>query len=134
MKKSKVMVDTSAYSAFLRGNEEIKQAIMEAEEIFLNPVVLGELYAGFVMGEREKKNRDILKDFLSSPRVQVVALDEETAERYAAIVVYLQAQGTPIPTNNLRIAATAMQYGLKLLTTDTHYQKVPQIIVECCDL
>jgi predicted nucleic acid-binding protein len=107
---------------------------MEAEEIFLNPVVLGELYAGFVMGEREKKNRDILKDFLSSPRVQVVALDEETAERYAAIVVYLQAQGTPIPTNNLRIAATAMQYGLKLLTTDTHYQKVPQIIVECCDL
>lgn len=134
MEKSKVMVDTSAYSAFLRGNEEIKQAIMEAEEIFLNPVVLGELYAGFGMGENEKKNRDILKDFLSSPRVQVVALDEETAERYAAIVGYLQAQETPIPTNDLWIAATAMRYGLKLLTTDTHYQKVPQIIVECCDL
>ncbi len=134
MEKSKVMVDTSAYSAFLRGNEEIKQAIMEAEEIFLNPVVLGELYAAFGMGGKEKKNRNILKDFLSSPRVQVVVLDEETAERYAAIVVYLQAQGTPIPTNNLWIAATAMQYGLKLLTTDTHYQKVPQIIVAYCDL
>jgi len=134
MEKSKVMVDTSAYSAFLRGNEEIKQAIMEAEEIFLNPIVLGELYAGFAMGRKEKKNRDILKDFLSSPRVQVVVLDEETAERYAAIVVYLQAQGTRIPSNDLWIAATAMQYGLKLLTTDTHYQKVPQIIVVCCDL
>jgi predicted nucleic acid-binding protein len=134
MEKSKVMVDTSAYSAFLWGNEEIKQAIMEAEEIFLNPVVLGELYAGFAVGRKEKKNRDILKEFLSSPRVQVAVLDEETAERYAAIVAYLQAQGTPIPTNDLWIAATAMQYGLKLLTTDTHYQKVPQIIVECCDL
>jgi tRNA(fMet)-specific endonuclease VapC len=134
MEKSKVMVDTSAYSAFLRGNGEIKQAIMEAEEIFLNPIVLGELYAGFAMGGKEKKNRDILKDFLSSPRVQVVVLDAETAERYAAIVAYLQAQGTPIPTNDLWIAATAMQYGLKLLTTDTHYQKVPQIIVACCEL
>ena len=134
MEKNKVMVDTSAYSAFLRGNGEIKQAIMEADEIFLNPVVLGELYAGFVMGGKEKRNRDILRDFLSSPRVQVVALDEETAERYAAIVAYLQSQGTPIPTNDLWIAATAMQYGLKLLTTDTHYRRVPQIIIACCGL
>ena len=50
------MVRKSVYSAFLRGNEEIKQAIMEAEEIFLNPVVLGELYAGLVMGGKEKRN------------------------------------------------------------------------------
>ena len=61
-----------------------------------------------------------------------MVLDEETAERYAVIAAYLQSQGTPIPTNDLWIAATAMQYGLKLLTTDTHYQRVPQIIVGCC--
>ncbi len=132
MEKVKVMLDTSAYSAFLRGNEEAVQTLREADEICLNPVVLGELYAGFAKGGREKKNRDILGEFLASPRVQVAAIDGETAERYAAIITYLWQKGTPLPTNDLWIAATAMQYGLKLITTDTHYRNVPQIIVECC--
>ncbi|HAS52603.1 MAG: twitching motility protein PilT [Nitrospirae bacterium GWC2_57_13] len=132
MEKIRVMLDTSAYSAYLRGSEEVKQAIREADEIYLNPVVLGELYAGFAHGSREKKNRERLRDFLSSPRVQVAVIDEESAERYTAIIAYLWSKGTPIPTNDLWIAATAMQYGLKLITTDSHYRNVPQIIVECC--
>jgi predicted nucleic acid-binding protein len=132
MEKVKMMLDTPAYSAFLRGNEEVAQALREADEIFVNPVMLGELYAGFSKGGREKKNREILGEFLSSPRVQVAAIDEETAERYAAILAYLWRQGAPLPTNDLWIAATAMQYGLKLITTDAHYRNVPQIIIECC--
>lgn len=132
MEKNKIMLDTSAYSAYLRGNEDVKRAIQEADEIYLNPVVLGELYAGFVHGGREKKNREILKEFFASPRVKVTVIDEETSERYAAIIAYLWVKGAPIPTNDLWIAATAMQYGLKLVTTDGHYRQVPQIIVECC--
>jgi predicted nucleic acid-binding protein len=128
------MLDTSAYSAFLRGNEDVKRVIREADEICLNPVVLGELSAGFAHGAKEKKNRDILREFLASPRVQVVVIDEETAERYAAIITYLWAKGTPLPTNDLWIAATAMQYGLKLITTDGHYRLIPHIIVECCSV
>ena len=134
MEKIKVMLDTSAYSAFLRGNEEVKQALQAAEEIYLNPVVLGELYAGFAQGSREKKNRDILGEFLASPRVQIAVIDEETSERYAAILAYLWSKGKPIPTNDLWIASTAMQHGLKLITTDGHYRDVPQIIVECCSV
>jgi predicted nucleic acid-binding protein len=132
MEKIKIMLDTSAYSAYLKGNTEVRQALREADEIYLNPVVLGELYAGFARGGREKKNRDIVREFLSSPRVQVAVIDEETADRYAAIITYLWAKGTPIPTSDLWIAATAMQYGLKLVTTDNHFRNVPQIIVECC--
>jgi predicted nucleic acid-binding protein len=126
------MLDTSAYSAYLRGNAEAKQALREADEIYLNPVVLGELYAGFTRGNREKRNRDIVREFLGSPRVRVAVIDEETAERYSAILTYLWSKGTPLPTNDLWIAATAMQYGLKLITTDSHFRNVPQIIVECC--
>lgn len=128
------MLDTSAYSAYLKGNDDVKLAVGEADEIYLNPVVIGELYAGFARGGREKKNRDILKEFLASPRVQVALIDEETAERYSAIITYLWSKGTPIPTNDLWIAATAMQYGLKLITTDGHYRNVPHIIVECCNV
>jgi len=65
-----------------------------------------------------------------------VALDASGcfAQRYAAIVAYLCEQGTPIPTNDIWIAASAMQHGLKLITTDKHYLKLPQIIVECCSI
>jgi tRNA(fMet)-specific endonuclease VapC len=132
MEKIKVMLDTSAYAALLRGNEDIQRVLQEADEIYLNPVVLGELLAGFVHGGKEKRNRGILKEFLASPRLQVVDINEETSERYAVIINYLWEQGTPIPTNDLWIAATAMQHGLKLVTTDGHYRNVPQIIVECC--
>jgi tRNA(fMet)-specific endonuclease VapC len=132
MEKIKVMLDSSAYSALLWGHEDIMRAVQEADEIYLNPVVLGELLAGFVYGGKEKKNRAVLRDFLASPRLQVADIDEETSERYAVIINYLWEQGTPVPTNDLWIAATAMQYGLKLLTTDVHYRNIPQIIVECC--
>jgi tRNA(fMet)-specific endonuclease VapC len=134
MEKIKVMLDTSAYSAFLRGNAEVNQALQAAEAIYLNPVVLGELYAGFAQGGREKKNMEILREFLASPRVQIAGIDAETAERYTAILTYLWAKGKPLPTNDLWIASTAMQHGLKLITTDGHYREVPQIIVTCCSV
>jgi predicted nucleic acid-binding protein len=130
MEKSQIMMDTSAYGAFLRGSPGVKEAVQRADEIVVNPVVLGELKAGFVMGKNEKRNRAILKDFLSSPRVAIVEIDEETSERYAVIVQSLRMKGTPIPTNDLWIAASAMQHGLKVLSTDKHYLKVPQIIAE----
>lgn len=130
MEKYKVMMDTSAYAAFLRGSPEVKEAVQQADEIVFSPVVLGELIAGFLMGRNERKNRAILKDFLSSPRVIVAEIDEETSERYAVIVQSLRTKGIPIPTNDLWIAASAMQHGLKVLTTDKHYLKVPQIITE----
>jgi len=86
--------------------------------------------AGFLMGRNEKRNRAILKDFLSSPRAIIAEIDEETSERYAVIVQSLRMKGKPIPTNDLWVAASAMQHGLKILTTDKHYLEVPQIITE----
>ncbi|MBI3794317.1 MAG: type II toxin-antitoxin system VapC family toxin [Nitrospinae bacterium] len=122
------MLDTSAYSEFIRGNEDAKKRIQEADGIFLSPVALGELLAGFVSGKNEKANRAILEQFLSSPRVRVLNIDGETSERYANIVRHLRESGTPIPTNDVWIASSAMQHGLKVLTSDAHFQKVPQII------
>ena len=86
--------------------------------------------AGFLMGRNEKRNRAILKDFPSSPRAIIAEIDEETSERYAVIVQSLRMKGKPIPTNDLWVAASAMQHGLKILTTDKHYLEVPQIITE----
>ncbi len=127
---TRLILDTSAYSAFMRSHEEIKVAVQEADEICVNPIILGELLVGFIRGGRRKKNERELRAFLSSPRVLVVDVDEETAERYAVILSSLWKAGTPIPTNDLWIAASAMQHGLHVVTTDAHYQKVSQIIVD----
>ena len=127
----RLLVDTSAYSAFMRGYGEIKAALQKADEIFVNLIVLGELRAGFIKGRRRRKNDDELNTFLASPRVKLLDVTEETAERYAVILNSLWQAGTPIPTNDIWIAASAMEHGLELLTTDGHYQKVPQVIVNC---
>jgi predicted nucleic acid-binding protein len=104
--------------------------VQRADEIFVTPVVVGELLAGFLRGRNRRKNQRELDAFLASPRVGVVTIDAETAERYAVIITALRAAGTPIPTNDVWIAASAMQHGLRVTTTDTHYTQVPQILVD----
>lgn len=129
-----ILLDTSAYSAFMRGHPELKLAVQRTEEISVTPIVLGELISGFKMGKNEGRNRQLLEEFLSSPRVNIIEIDEETSERYAIILNALRDKGTPIPTHDIWIASSAMQYGLKVVTTDTHYLQIPQVLVDCFDL
>lgn len=127
---SRIFLDTSAYSAFKRGHPHIQHRIREASLIQVNPVVLGELRAGFLKGARLTENLSELAQFLGSPRVMVVAMDEETAERYAVILDSLRRAGRPIPTNDIWIAASAMQLGSILVTTDPHFRGIAQIVAE----
>lgn len=126
---SRVLLDTSAYSAFMRGDEIVKEVLQRVDAIYLNAVVLGELRVGFLRGRAKQKNEERLRQFLASSRVSIVAVDDETAERYAVILNGLWTAGTPIPTNDIWIAASAMQFGLTVLTTDAHFLKIPQILV-----
>jgi tRNA(fMet)-specific endonuclease VapC len=130
----RTLLDTSAYAAFMRGHEGIKSALHQAEEIYLNAIVIGELLAGFMRGRHRQKNQTELQTFLSSERVGVLTLDQETSARYAVILDTLRNAGTPIPTNDIWIAATAMQHSLRILTTDAHYLKIPQVIVDLFEI
>jgi predicted nucleic acid-binding protein len=125
-----ILLDTSAYSAFMRGHEGVKRSIQEADLICVNPVVIGELTAGFRKGNRLQKNQAELREFLSSIRVDVIDIEVETAFRYATIWEYLHGAGLPIPTNDLWIAASAMQHGLHLVTLDERFKRIPQILVD----
>lgn len=127
---SRVLLDTSAYSAMRRGDERLLAPIQQASEVFMTPVLIGELLFGFRGGAHAPRNRALLREFLESPRVAVLPLDEETAERYAVVRDYLRQQGTPVPVNDLWIAASAAQHGLRLLTLDAHFKRIPQALVE----
>jgi tRNA(fMet)-specific endonuclease VapC len=130
MEVSSVMLDTSAYAAFMRGHPDIKFTLQEAERVSMSPVVLGELHAGFSLGNRRAQNERELARFLRSPRVSVLPVSDDTAIRYAEILLFLRHAGTPIPTNDVWIAAGAMEHGLRIVTTDAHYTRVPQVLVD----
>ena len=113
----------------MKGSPEALAAIQTADEIYLNPVVVGELLSGFLRGSRTTTRQRQLQEFLASPRVRAADVDETTSERYAVILNSLWTAGTPLPTNDIWIAATAMQHGLQVVTQDAHYQKIAQIVV-----
>jgi len=127
---SRILLDTSAYSAFLRGHSGVVQSIRQSEEISLNPVILGETLAGFRKGNRQRRNEEALERFLSSPRVNVVEINAETSERYAIILDSLRRAATPVASNDIWIAASAMQFGFRLVTLVTDFQRISQILLE----
>ena len=119
-----VALDTNAYSDFLRGVPSRVAVVHQSEKIYLPLIVLGELRAGFAAGNREEENLAALGRFLASPRVSILFPDDTTTEHYARIFVSLRNRGTAIPTNDLWIAALALQHDLHLCSSDTHFGKV----------
>lgn len=122
---SAVVIDTNAYSGFLRGIPRAVEILRAAHEIHLPLIVLAELLAGFAAGTRAQKNRDELRQFTTSPRVHLLKPDEKTAHHYADLYAALRRNGAPIPTNDLWIAALAHQHRLPLFSFDAHFAAVP---------
>jgi tRNA(fMet)-specific endonuclease VapC len=125
----KLCIDTNIYSAYKRGDSATTNVLEEAEEIVIPAIVLGELYAGFYLGSHTRKNQQELDDFLDIPGVYVADIDSKISEKYGYLVKCLKENGTPIPTNDIWIAATALQISAKLMTFDSHFKHIPGIIV-----
>ena len=126
-----ILIDTNAFTAFMRGDRDAVEAIAHAEQLYLNSTVLGELLAGFAAGTREAKSRSELARFLESPRVDVLDVTADTADSYALVYVGLRRKGQPIPTNDLWIAASALEHGAALLSFDAHFAHVDGLRVGC---
>jgi tRNA(fMet)-specific endonuclease VapC len=122
-----VALDTNAYSDFMRGEPTRIQIVRIARCIHLPLIVLGELRAGFAVGDKESANAANLQRFLNSPRVSILSPDEQTTHHYAQLYVQLRKKGAAIPTNDLWIAALVIQHNLILCTSDSHFQHLPQL-------
>ena len=125
----RILIDTNAYAAFKRDDTTAVNVIRTSAYIGINIVVLGELYSGFKGGSRETRNKKELIQFLDSPRVDTILMDEETAEFYAKIYWDLKKKGMPIPSNDIWVAASAMRYGLALFTYDEHFKSIDGLLM-----
>lgn len=119
-----IALDTNAYVAFKRGDEAVVEVVRHSPELLLCAAVLGELLAGFASGNREARNRAELSQFLDSPRVRSVPCGDLTADSYALVYAMLRRKGRPVPTNDLWIAASALEHGAALLTLDAHFSSI----------
>jgi len=124
---SSFCLDTSAYSNFRRGNEGVATLLDQAELVGVSTVALGELRTGFLLGGKRQRNEMELDAFLDSSVVEVLPVDSETSRHYAEIVAELRRAGTPVPTNDIWIAATAARNGTTVLTCDDHFEHIARV-------
>jgi tRNA(fMet)-specific endonuclease VapC len=123
----RLALDTNRYTDFSRGDPHSVEILETAEAIFMPFVVLGELRAGFAVGHQGTHNEGLLREFLGRPGVRALYADDQTTYYYAEVFRRLREQATPIPTNDMWIAALALQHSLVLFARDRHFDELPQL-------
>jgi len=124
----KILMDTSAYVGFKLNKPELVGIIINSESILISPIVLGELIFGFRNGTRFEENMDDLNKFINHEVVDLIPIGRTTADRYSRIAAQLKRNGSPIPTNDIWIAAQTMEHGAELISSDWHFEKVSGLV------
>ena len=124
----RVALDTNRLTDLFQGDAELADRLGECDEVWIPLIALAEMKAGFLGGSQQYRNESLLRTFLNKPTVGILLPARETAEHYARLFVQLKRAGTPIPDNDLWIAALALEHDLQLLTRDRHFERVPQLL------
>ena len=125
----RVALDTNRLTDLFQGDAELADRLGECDEVWIPLIVLAEMKAGFLGGSQQYRNETLLQTFLGKPTVGILLPARETAEQYARLFVQLKRAGTPIPDNDLWIAALALEHDLQLITRDRHFKSIPQLLL-----
>ncbi len=116
------LLDTNIIIDIFSGNSRIADRVNKLEQLFINTIVLGELFIGINRVNNKSKHLKKLETFLKL--CTVLDVDPDTSRYFGEIVAMLHRKGKPIPTNDVWIAASAMQHNLQLLTSDNHFKEI----------
>lgn len=123
----KLALDTNAYRLFMDGDLTALERVRRADFVCLPVPVIAELRFGFLQGTKGRQNEVALQKLMDSPRAQVLRCDEQTTHFYSQLKLQLKKQGTPIPINDVWIAALIIQHGATLYTLDSDFDHLPQL-------
>lgn len=129
MRAERLLLDTNAWTDLMRGERQVAGAVRGARRIVMSSIVVGELEYGFRAGSRTDEDLARLDDFLESPVVRFLYVTRTTADRFGRTMATLRAAGTPIPTNDVWIAAHVLETGATLATRDRHFEAIPGLPV-----
>lgn len=129
MKSQKLILDTSAYSGFNRGDKRLKNIFRPDNQILIPLIVVGELRAGFSLGTKSQENEALLQKLLDSPNVSTITITDKTTKLFAVVFRGFKLAGTPINTNDIWIAALTLEYDCLLVTLDSDFKRVPDLLV-----
>ena len=127
----KVLLDTNAYVELRRGNPAVAELVRSAERVLFSAIVAGELLYGFQNGKRFQQNLRELSAFLDSPFVTFLDANLVTADRFGRIAAALRKKGRPLPTNDIWIAAHALETGADLVSFDQHFEHIDGLAWIC---
>ena len=119
------LLDTNIVIALLNGDRHVETAISGADEIFLSSIVAGELYFGAAKSGRPEANRAVIDEFMRD-RV-VLPCDLPVGREYGRLKSSLKARGTPLPENDIWVAAIALHHGLTVASRDGHFRSVVEL-------
>jgi tRNA(fMet)-specific endonuclease VapC len=125
----RLALDTNRYTDLCRGDPSVVETVELADEVWLPFIVVGELRAGFAVGRQGLRNQAVLHRFLLKPGVQILYAGDQTTHHYANVYRQLRKQGTPIPTNDMWVAALVLEHSLVLCARDAHFDALPQLVL-----
>jgi len=120
----RLLLDTNAYTGLMRGSAAVVDRVRGAERVLISSIVAGELLYGFRHGARYERNRSQFESFLTRRLVDLVPVTLTTADRFGLIAAALRRKGGPIPSNDIWIAAHALETGADLISFDSHFSRI----------
>ena len=123
----RIVIDSNRYTDLCRGDPHTVEIISKTDEIYIPLIVIAEQRAGFASGSRRDQNERVLTRFLNTDGVFALLPDEQTTHVYADVYAGLRRQGTPIPTNDIWIAALTLQHDLVLFARDSDFDHIPRL-------
>lgn len=120
----RLVIDSNRFIDFCAGDDAVVETFEQAVLLVVPFVVLAEIRVGAHLARRGENQIRVLNELLNQPGVRTAHSTDGTAHHYAAIYARLRRNGTPIPTNDIWIAAIAQEHNLILYTRDAHFEKI----------
>ncbi len=120
-----MILDTNAVSALSLDDAKLVAVLGSTLRHHLPAIVIGEYEFGLAGSKRNKELKSWFELLIAESIV--LGVDRETAAYYGDICATLKQNGTPIPSNDLWIAALAAQHGLPIVSRDQHFDVVPRV-------
>lgn len=117
-----MILDTNAVSALADGAVAIERVLTPHPFLAIPVIVVGEFRFGFLGSRHRSRYEAWFGELLDACRL--LPIGPNTAKHYATLRHDLKRRGRPVPSNDLWIAALAVEHDLPVVSRDAHFDEM----------